>query len=398
MHNAQPDIGDSRPGRRPPFASAVVVTADGGHASVDRDFLRRAGVTRARTFHCARHALAHLRRHGAELVILGDALDDMPGLDFLRQLRRDRSLAATPVIVASQDNSREAILDAAAAGCSGYLLRPYSARAFAGNLIRARRGVARTRAARAAVDRARKALDQDRPDQAVAELEALTTDSAVARKLYDSGCAHLAAKRLDPAIEFFQRAVAVDTLFAEAHMGLSRAWKAKGFPDRSRQHARRAAQCYTRLEHHAEARRIFVDVLKTAPQGLPRHLEAAERLVRGGLFDEAAPQAAMALRAQPPDEVFRGLKRACHFTADPMASARALADTLSRQKGMPTPPALMRRIMGKDNPAPHAAETVVPGRRDAASSAGEWWEVVKYVWRVFLDDAPLPVAVEPLEI
>jgi len=397
MYATQPDTAP-RPHRREPVGSAVVVTADGKHASVDRTFLRRAGVTRARTFHSACHALAWLREHGTELVIVGDMLDDMPGLDFLRALRKDTALAATPVIVASKDNSREAILDAAAAGCSGYLLRPYSSRSFARNLLRARRGVDQTRPGREAVERARRAMREDRPDQAVAELEALTTDNDTARKLYETGCDHLSARRFDKAIESFQRAIAVDALFAEAHMGLSRAWKAKGFPDKARLHARKAAQCYARLERHAEARRIYVEVLKTTPPDGKPLLETTERLVRAGLYQEAAHAAAKAAREGDGAACLTRLKRACHFTSDPMAAARQLADALSREKGMPGAEAIMRRLMGDTRrPRTQAAPTSTT-RQQTASTTPEWWAVVKYVWQVFVNDAPLPRVIEPLEI
>lgn len=396
--NASLDAAPPIPRRQPPFGSAVVVTADGGHASVDRTFLRRAGVTRARTFHTARHALAYLREHGAELVILGDVLDDMPGLDFLRALRRDHALAAMPVVVASPDNSREAILDAAAAGCSGYMLRPYSARTLAANLLRAKRGVDHTRAGRKAVARARQAMQEERPDQAVAELEPLTTDNDMARRLYKAGCDHLAAKRLDAAIESFQRAIAVDALFAEAHMGLSRAWKAKGFPDKARLHARKAAQCYARLERHAQARRIFVDVLKTTPGTGTPMLDTAERLVRAGLFNEAAQAAAKAVRSDPDATCYARLKRACHFTTDPVDAARSLADAISREQGMPRPEILLRRIMGDVRRPRPEAETIRPGQAGAATAMHEWWAVIKYVWQVFVNDAPMARAPEPLEI
>lgn len=393
-----PKQAPSKQARKPLFASTVVINANAHHASVDREFMRRAGVTRARTFYASRPALEYLREHGAELVILGDRLDDMSGLEFLRRMRDDRALAVTPVLFTSQDSSQEAILDAAAAGCSGYLVRPYSARSLAQNLIRARRGVEHTRAGHEAVERARQALRQQRPDKAVSELDALTTDNTVARKLYETGCDHLGAKRFDEAIDAFQRAVAVDRLFAEAHLGLSEAWKAKGFPHKARLHAEKAAQCYARMERHAEAKRIWVDVLKATPPGGKPLLETSDRLVRSGLLVEAAHAAAKAVRDGDGSEVMARLKRACHFTTDPEATARQLADALAAQPGMPGAEDIMRRLLGEPAQIRQQAPPAPVRRAAPAPDTPEWWAVIKYVWHVFIHDEPMPRTVEPLEI
>jgi DNA-binding NtrC family response regulator len=65
----------------------------------------------------------------------------MSGLEFLRLVRTHPRLLTLPVVQVSSDNSRRGVLDAVGAGCSGYLIRPYSLQAFAKQVTGAFAGV-----------------------------------------------------------------------------------------------------------------------------------------------------------------------------------------------------------------------------------------------------------------
>ena len=51
----------------------------------------------------------------------------MPGLDLLKAVRADAKLAKLPVLMLTAEAKREQIIEAAQAGCSGYVIKPFTA-------------------------------------------------------------------------------------------------------------------------------------------------------------------------------------------------------------------------------------------------------------------------------
>ena len=51
----------------------------------------------------------------------------MPGLDLLKAVRADPKLAKLPVLMVTAEAKREQIVEAAQAGVSGYVIKPFTA-------------------------------------------------------------------------------------------------------------------------------------------------------------------------------------------------------------------------------------------------------------------------------
>jgi two-component system chemotaxis response regulator CheY len=51
----------------------------------------------------------------------------MPGLELLKQVRADPKLAKMPVLMLTAEAKREQIVEAAQAGVSGYVIKPFTA-------------------------------------------------------------------------------------------------------------------------------------------------------------------------------------------------------------------------------------------------------------------------------
>ncbi|MDY7002331.1 MAG: response regulator, partial [Thermodesulfobacteriota bacterium] len=132
--------------------SALVASANPAHARVDRASLRRARILKAVTFHSGDKALKHLLSEPVDVVLCDSELSDMTGLDFIRQARAEERLARQPVLVMSLDNRERAVLNAIAAGCAGYLLRPYSLDSFLYQLKNVRQGMDFEAAAKAMLE------------------------------------------------------------------------------------------------------------------------------------------------------------------------------------------------------------------------------------------------------
>ena len=79
-------------------------------------------------------ALAKLRSgdipRGRRIILLDLNLPRMNGIEFLRELRKDPQLAATPVVVLTTSNDDRDRLDAYQLNVAGYLLKPVTFGAF----------------------------------------------------------------------------------------------------------------------------------------------------------------------------------------------------------------------------------------------------------------------------
>jgi len=51
----------------------------------------------------------------------------MPGLDLLKAVRADPTLAKMPVLMLTAEAKREQIIEAAQAGVNGYVIKPFTA-------------------------------------------------------------------------------------------------------------------------------------------------------------------------------------------------------------------------------------------------------------------------------
>jgi CheY-like chemotaxis protein len=73
-----------------------------------------------------REALDRLREHGdVELVLLDINMPTMNGLEFLAEMKADRDLAATPVIIISTEGKEEDTSRGLEAGASAYIKKPF---------------------------------------------------------------------------------------------------------------------------------------------------------------------------------------------------------------------------------------------------------------------------------
>ncbi len=68
---------------------------------------------------------------GRRLVLLDLNMPRMNGIEFLRELRSDRDLSATPVVVLTTSNDERDKIDAYQLNVAGYLVKPVTFSAFA---------------------------------------------------------------------------------------------------------------------------------------------------------------------------------------------------------------------------------------------------------------------------
>jgi two-component system chemotaxis response regulator CheY len=72
-------------------------------------------------------ALPMLRTGKFDFLITDWNMPGMPGLELLKQVRADSALGKMPVLMLTAEAKREQIVEAAQAGVSGYVIKPFTA-------------------------------------------------------------------------------------------------------------------------------------------------------------------------------------------------------------------------------------------------------------------------------
>ncbi len=72
-------------------------------------------------------ALPMLKAGNFDFVITDWNMPQMPGLDLLKAVRADDKLKHLPVLMVTAEAKREQIVEAAQAGVSGYVIKPFTA-------------------------------------------------------------------------------------------------------------------------------------------------------------------------------------------------------------------------------------------------------------------------------
>lgn len=72
-------------------------------------------------------ALRKLRADSFDFVVSDWNMPNMTGIDLLREIRKDATLKHLPVLMVTAEAKKENIIEAAQAGASGYVVKPFTA-------------------------------------------------------------------------------------------------------------------------------------------------------------------------------------------------------------------------------------------------------------------------------
>ena len=72
-------------------------------------------------------ALSKLQNEPFDFVVSDWNMPNMPGIDLLRAIRADEKLKHLPVLMITAEARKENIIEAAQAGASGYIVKPFTA-------------------------------------------------------------------------------------------------------------------------------------------------------------------------------------------------------------------------------------------------------------------------------
>jgi len=92
-----------------------------------RNLLKELGFTNVQEAEDGVDALTKLRNDDTfEFVVSDWNMPNMTGIDLLRNIRADAKLKHLPVLMVTAEAKRENIIEAAQAGASGYVVKPFT--------------------------------------------------------------------------------------------------------------------------------------------------------------------------------------------------------------------------------------------------------------------------------
>ena len=92
-----------------------------------RNLLNELGFTNVQEAEDGVDALAKLRADPFDFVVSDWNMPNMTGLELLRAIRADEKLKHLPVLMVTAEAKKENIIEAAKAGASGYVVKPFTA-------------------------------------------------------------------------------------------------------------------------------------------------------------------------------------------------------------------------------------------------------------------------------
>lgn len=384
------------------FSCAVVITASQAHWRIDKQTLRGCNIRRVELATEYTDAVSIAAETGADIIICDDRTTGESPLSLVERLHAHPDCTHIPIIMTGTDASEGSILDAIAAGCSGFLLRPYSLDALLRQLENAYKGNSAEITHRAAITRAAQQTKKGELDKAIDKLDHFVQKADSAEDFYKQGCRSLATRDWNGAIVNFRKAVVINRLYAEAYEGLGRAWKAKGNQSQARKYMHLAAETYSRIGKYQEARNIFVNVLKKNPDSENPFIDLGFAMVKRQDWAGAGRAYAHALEHNADNAaVYAQISRACHFTSSPEVAARHVASALARETGAASSAGVMKKILGESRiPRPRPTEGgTVTAPSFLPTPLADAWLVFRYTCKAFNADKKTPLRVKrmPLE-
>ncbi len=91
-----------------------------------RNLLKELGFSNVHEAEDGIDALKKLRAESFDFVVSDWNMPNMTGIDLLREIRKDDALKHLPVLMVTAEAKKENIIEAAQAGASGYVVKPFT--------------------------------------------------------------------------------------------------------------------------------------------------------------------------------------------------------------------------------------------------------------------------------
>jgi two-component system chemotaxis response regulator CheY len=112
----------------------LVVDDFGTMRRILKNILKEIGFTDITEAENGKAALKELKNRKYGLVLCDWNMPEMSGLDLLNAVRADEALKSTPFVMVTAEAQKECIIEAAKAGVSSYVVKPFTAETISAKL------------------------------------------------------------------------------------------------------------------------------------------------------------------------------------------------------------------------------------------------------------------------
>jgi len=297
--------------------AVAILTNNLHHAARDKHCCIKLNVKSVQIYDDLEDALEPVRRQAVQLLLIDSAIKGMDGRACLRAIRKAAQTPVLPAIMVTPDSDLQNVLGAIAAGCNGYVIRPYSMQTLERHLRMAFETMGGDEIESAQLETAGDLVNQGRFDEAIEEFSELVEEENEAIAYFNKGMDSLHRKKFGQAILAFNKAVAINSMYAEAYKGMGQAYQGKGDDANFRACLDKAAAILAIQDRLDELKELFVEILQANPEAVNPYNTMGIDLRKKGDYPGALHAYTQALELTPEDENLRyNIAKACIFAKD----------------------------------------------------------------------------------
>ena len=309
----------------------VVTTSNDEHYRSDQASLRALNISVAHRFSSGYAALDYLRFNPTHLLLADRELNDMDVHSLVKGVNACLKGHPIPIVVISDDSTQDFVLDCIGAGCSAFLVRPYSQETLKTQLLNIFSLEKFKDIENELLAAAEKKIASGDYDSAIEDLnELLSSEENEAEHYFDLGTQYLLQKKYAKAIVAFKKVLKMNSMFIKAYTGLAEAYKGKGDTEKHKYYLQKAADEYARMDEFEKVRELFAAILKTDPHAPNPYNTLGINLRRKGEYRLAKDAYMRALKLNPEDEnIHYNLAKAQYFDEEYEACLEHLTEALT---------------------------------------------------------------------
>ena len=286
----------------------------------------------------------------ANLVVADINLKDTTVQTFIKRIIKNSDLRRTPIVVISSDSSKEFVLETIAAGCSGFVIRPYNLETLRNHLFYLVEIEKFCTIEEDLLEEAESKIRDGQYDQAIEDFKELVeTEEDSAKEYFEMGVNYLFEKKYAKAIIAFKKALKLNDMFIKAYTGLADAYRGKNDMEQYKYYMQKAANEYARLNEFEEVKNIFVQILKLDDNAPNPYNTLGIKLRKEEKYSMAFDAYKQALKLDPYDEnIYYNFARALYFSNHIDSTVKCLNKALKLNSEFEEARQLYKKIVGKD--------------------------------------------------
>ncbi len=300
-----------------PSLKVVITTSNERHYKEDIEGLKRLKINIANRFSAGMAALDYLKFNLTHMVFSDIELSDMSILTFLRKVRREIKNYLVPVIVISSNSEEGFVLDVIAAGCAGFIIRPYEVTTLLDYILYVLEQRRFLEIEEELINDANRKIAAGNFEEAIEELSEIAEERGEdeADSYFEMGTEYLLKKKYNLAIMAFNKALKINNVLVKCYTGLAEAYKGKGDLEKYKYYLQKAADEYARRDNFDEVKELFIKILKTDPNAPNPYNTLGIRFRKMGKYNLAIDAYKQALKLNPRDEnIHYNMAKALYFS------------------------------------------------------------------------------------